>query len=189
MITDNTGPNGEINTDLFQRAMLQYRNCPSQDTKLSPSMCIFGRPIKDFIPILPGKYKPHPTWQDTLQKREEALRKRHMKCAERLSEHTKKLSMLNVGDRVRIQNQVGLNPRKWDRTGSIIEKRPYDQYVIRVDGSGRVTPRNRKFLRKYTPVIEPRPPIHLDDHIKQAIRPTLSKQNKTPEIENYEHNV
>ena len=101
MITDTTGPNGEIDTDSFQRAMLQYRNCPNQDTKLSPAMCIFGRPIKDFIPILPGKYKPHPTWQDTLQKREEALRNHHMKCAERLSEHTKKLPVLNIGDRPR----------------------------------------------------------------------------------------
>ena len=58
MIAENTGPNGNLDTDAFQRAILQYRNCPDPDTKLSPAMCLFGRPIKDIIPILPGKYLP-----------------------------------------------------------------------------------------------------------------------------------
>ena len=28
---------------------------------------------------------------------------------------------------------------------------PYDRYVLRVDGSGRLTTRNRRFLRRFTP--------------------------------------
>ena len=79
LIADNTGRNGELNTD----AILQHRYTPDPDTKLSPAMCLFGRPIKDFIPILPGRYKPHLTWQETLGAREEALRNRHMKAQER----------------------------------------------------------------------------------------------------------
>ena len=152
MITDNTAPNGDLDVDPFQRAILQYRNCPDRDTKLSPAMCVFGRPTKDLIPIFPGRYRPHETWRDTLATREAALRIRHMKSAERWSEHTKKLPPLIVGDHVRIQNQIGPNPRKWDKTGLVIEVRQYDQYMIRVDGSGRVTLRNRRFVRKYTPV-------------------------------------
>ena len=51
-------------------------------------MAVFGRPVKDFLQILPGCHKPHPTWQDILATREEALRNRHMRCKERLCVHS-----------------------------------------------------------------------------------------------------
>ena len=151
LLMDNTGPSGTLDTDSFQRAMLQYRNTPDKETGISPAQCIFGRPIRDFIPIHPGRYEPHPTWKETLLAREEALRNRHMRMAERLTEHTKILPPLKVGDKVRIQNQTGPHPTKWDKTGAVIEVRQFDQYLVKIDGSGRATLRNRKFLRKYVP--------------------------------------
>lgn len=158
LITDNTGPKGDLDTDAVQRAILQYRNTPDPDTKISPAMCIFGRPTRDFIPIPPGRYRPHQTWRETLTAREEALRKRHIRAADAWAEHTKRLAPLKVGDLVRVQNQTGLHPNKWDRTGIVVEVRQHDQYMVKIDGSGRVTLRNRRFLRKFFPVRYDQPP-------------------------------
>ena len=46
-----------------------------------------------------------------------------------------------------------------DRT---VEVRQHDQYAIRVDGSGRITLRNRKFLRKFTPAMTRAAPDNRD---------------------------
>ena len=168
--------------------MLQYRNTPDRDTGLSPAMCVFGRPIRDFIPIPPGRYKPHATWQETLHAREEALRNRHMKMAERLAEHTKCLPPLSVGDHVRIQNQTGPHPLKWDKTGTVVEVRQFDQYVVRVDGSGRVTLRNRKFLRRYTPVLQP-PPIQTIDRDLQLLHAASPSMKSSADLETSRKNI
>ena len=69
--------------------------------------------------------------------------------------HTQHLSPLSVGDFVRLKNQVGPPPNKWDKTGRVLEVRQFDQYVIKVDGYCRMTLRNRKFLRKSSQVALP----------------------------------
>ena len=54
----------------------------------------------------------------------------------------------------------------------MIEVRQYDQYIIRIDGSGRLTLRNRKFLRKYIPVHHPEPRRSIiDDMARFTPRP------------------
>ena len=97
LLSGNTGPGGSLNNDAFRRALQQYRNTPDRETKLSPAICLFGRHLRDFVPMHPDKYLPHKAWQDTLDSREDALRKRHMTAHERLSEHTRRLPPLKVG--------------------------------------------------------------------------------------------
>ena len=151
LLMDNTGPSGSLNTDNFQRAMLTYRNSIDPETKASPALILFGRPIRDAIPIPLGRYCPHNTWKEILAHRERALAKRHSREHEKWTEHTQLLQPLRVGDHVYIQNLVGNNPKRWERTGVIVEVRQFHQYVVRVDGSGRVTLRNRQHLRKFVP--------------------------------------
>ena len=82
--------------------------------------------------------------------REKALAKRALANMERLSTGTRGLPPLIIGDSVVVQNQTGNYPSRWDITGVVVEVREHNQYVIKVDGSGRMTLRNRKFLQKMT---------------------------------------
>ena len=120
-------------------------------------MAVFGREMRDGLPVLPGKYNPHTCWKELLDYREKGLAKRHVAMKEAWTEHTTKLTPLKVGDKVFLQNQRGNNPRRWERTGIILETKPHDQYLVKVDGTGRTTLRNRKFLRKYQPIAKPSP--------------------------------
>ena len=168
LIAGNAGSNGDIDIDSFQKAILQYRNTPDPSTKISPATIVFGRSIKDLIPVLPGKYHPHPYWTQLMLQRERTLDQRHARDHDRWTEHSRPLPPLRVGDRVRVQNQTGNYPNKWDKTGVIVEVKQYHQYNVKMTDTGRVTLRNRKYLRRYerpdttghpTEVIPRQPPI------------------------------
>ena len=154
MLQDNTGPGGTLDTDGFLAALLQHRNTPSSGLDMSPSEVVFGRKVKDLFPIKPGSLKMNPAWQELLRCRDLAMARRHAKRGQDLEEHTRKLRQLKEGEVVSIQNQKGNKPTRWDCTGTVVEVRPNDQYMVKVDGSGRLTMRNRKFLRPIKPVKE-----------------------------------
>ena len=133
------------------RALLAQRNTPDSLTGLSPAQVLFGRPLRDFLPLSPGKYVPRVGWRLTAEQREDAHAKRHIKMAEALTAKTKHLLPLAVHDSVSIQDQTGNTPRRWSKTGKIVELLGHDSYLVKVDGSNRVTKRNRQFLRKLSP--------------------------------------
>ena len=101
-------------------------------------------------------------WQDLANKREQALARRSTKIAARLNQNAKRLEPLQTGTSVFIQNQIGNYPKRWDRRGVIVSDEGYDQYLVRVDGSRRVTRRNRKFLKPFVPY-KPSDSIHFDN--------------------------
>ena len=155
MIRDNTGPKGELDIDKFARALLQYRNTPMQGIGLSPAQILFGREIRDFFPFAPGKAGIRHEWRVTADDREEALAKRHAKNVETWNRNVKELSELQIGQNVLVQNQTGNYPQRWGKTGTVVDRGPGPrQYYIRMDGSRRVSLRNRKFLRKSTAVAD-----------------------------------
>ena len=80
-----------------------------------------------------------------------ALAKPHSRERKKWSKNTRELEDLNIGDHVYLQNLMGNNPLRWERTGVVVEIKPFHQYTIKIDGPGRVTLRDRKYLRKFTP--------------------------------------
>ena len=82
------------------------------------------------------------------------MAKRHMRNEQFYNRHCRTLPELRIGDFVQIQNQDGHYPRRWTKTGRIVETCGNRQYQVRVDGSNRITLRNRRFLRKIYPVVD-----------------------------------
>ena len=134
-------------------ALLHHRNTPCAITGLSPAQILFGRVLRDFLPLQPGKFLPRQEWRQAAETRAIAYSKRIMDKAVHLSQHTRALPRLTMGQQVLIQDQdkASRTYKQWNRTGIIIETGSYDDYKIRIDGSRNVTKRNRQFLK----------PVHL----------------------------
>jgi hypothetical protein len=84
--------------------------------------------------------------------KEASLKTRYARSQEALNTHARTLPPLHIGDRCFVQNGAGNFPKRWDKSGTVTEVLDYDKYIIKIDGSGRVTTRNRKFLRQFTPI-------------------------------------
>ena len=171
LIAGNTGPGGTLKSSFF-KALLTYRNAPSPDTRMSPAMCVLGRPTRDLLPTLPHKLQV--SQDDPSEKRRQAaMRKRQSLAHGRWTEHTGGLSPLRCGDRVHVQNQHGNHPGKSDHTGVVTEVLQYHQYTVRMDGNGRLTTRNRRHLRRNsTPQLSP------DDALRTRLAGIPPRQNQ-----------
>ena len=64
---------------------------------------------------------------------------------------------------VRIQNQRGVDPKRWSKSGKIVEKLDFNQYLVKVDGGGRLTRRNRRFLKKILSTLADKELVEIDE--------------------------
>ena len=174
---ENTSRDGGLDNDKFLRAVMSYRNTPDRDTGRSPAQVIFGRNLKDFLPAPLSRYQPQPQWILLRDDREKALRKRALQNTEKLCVGTKLLNTLQIHDTVQVQNQVGNHPSRWDITGIVVEVKPFDQYVVKIHGSGRLTTRNRKFLRKITPYCSVPNPTIPSSLPQEAVQPPVERDS------------
>ena len=100
------------------------------------------------------------------------------------------LPSLTVGDNVQIQNQHGNRPKRWYTTGVVTEALPNRQYMVVKDGSRRITLRNRKFLRKISPLCRAAPEVPVEDlPVKASVEPltvadddTLTTESPQPSL-------
>jgi hypothetical protein len=142
IIRDNTRANGSIDNDCAARAILQHRNTPLKDLGMSPAQLLLHRELRDHIPVNPSHYQLHKDWILAAAEREKLYARRNdsLEAAYNRDAHT--LQPLTVQTAVMIQTKG-----KWDKSGHIIDVLPHRQYRVKVDGSGRVTLRNRRFMR------------------------------------------
>ena len=83
-----------------------------------------------------------------------------------------------------IQNQDKSSgrPLKWDRQGTVIACKQHDQYLVKVQGSGKLTLRNRRFLRKFqirSPVVQNLGPGAVKDGFP-TVQNTIVKDSAQP---------
>ena len=139
----NTGPGGSLNTDRVSAALLQYLNTPLRGINKSPAQLAAGRQLRDGVPAARQHYKVDIHWRKTLREREIRLAEAHEDIMIKRG-NQRCLPPLKQGCRVWVQDQV---THKWDRSGTVVEGLRYRQYSIRLDGSGRLSRRNRKHLK------------------------------------------
>ena len=154
LIASNTGRSSSLNTDSFMSAILNYHNTPDRDTGLSPAQILYAQVLKDSLPCDPAKLKLRTEWIITSEAREKALSRRHLARHTDLASHSHPLKPLKLNDIVQVQNQRGNNPNKWELSGTVVQFLDYDAYLIKLDGSGRISKRNRRFLRPILPYNE-----------------------------------
>ena len=133
-----------LDNDKFVKAMLTYRNTPVRGLNVSPAEILFNKKLRDGAPIIPGKYIPRKEWVGMLSDRENAHRLRHLAGNEQWSKGTRH-DILDNHTHVLVQNQVGPKKGKWSHSGSIVEHLGHNTYLVRLDGSGRVSKRRREY--------------------------------------------
>lgn len=140
--------NGNLDTDEFAHALLELRNTPRSDG-LSPAQVLFGHPIRSIIPVHQRAYKEKWQKDESFCKEKRVIQK---KKAEKLYNTTAKpLPELSKGDNVSIQDH---RTGRWTSTGTIVEVGSHRQYLVK-RREGRALWRNRRFIRRYRPLMSP----------------------------------
>ena len=145
IVLDNTSADRSLDNDGASRAFLQYRNTPIAETGLSPAQMLLHRQLRDHVPSHPKLYRPSRSWVISATDRERAFEKRNAEMRSRYDSTAHQLAPLVPQTRVMVQTK-----RKWDRSGIVVEVLPHRQYRVRIDGSGRVVLRNRRYLKPAT---------------------------------------
>lgn len=185
ILRDTVGPGGTIDNDRFSRAILQYRNTPIQGFGVSPAQLLFCRDLRDFVPSHPQHYRLNNKWIELADKREAMLSDRNNRIAKLYNKHAHSLKPLQLGIPVLVQNKHDKrHMNKWNLSGRIVEILPHRQYKVRLDGSGRVSLRNRKHIK---PVPNQFSGLASLPHLKSPTPKLHAESDTTPDAEAADH--
>lgn len=131
------------------RALLQYRNTPSQRDRLSPAQKLFGQPIQDTLPAHRRAFAPQ--WQISAEEAEKHAITQAERVEHYYNQHARTLPEIHIGSNVVIQNTI---TKLWDIYGIVTSIGPHRRYYVKT-ASGRVLARNRRYLRRRVPFLPP----------------------------------
>ena len=163
LLRSNVVGSGSLNNDRFMQAMMALRNTPDPDCGVSPAQILFGKPLRDNLKFVHRlrKYSirsMNNVWQKAWKSKERALRIRFARNSREIDRRSRPLRPFKVGEKCLIQNGYGNYPKKWGLSGEVMEVLPHHKYRLKVDGSRRLTIRNRRFLKPHNPS-----PNHMED--------------------------
>ena len=183
LVVGNTKSDGSLDTDRFMRACLNYRNSSIYpDTGRTIAQTLLGRHLRDALPAMKEFYQLKKEYVMERKERELLAAKLNAKHVKFFNRGSKELPELAVGDKVRIQNNTTLRPTRWDKTGEIMRILRDRQYEVMVDGSRRLTVRNRKHLRKVMdPVVGTEETLVEEGEEEDDAQDTLGEAEVVPE--------
>ena len=149
LVANNITGFGALDTDRFLCANLAYHNSMIYpDTGKSIAQSLLGRHLRYSLPAVREFYQIKKEFVMERKKREIVAAKVIRKMVESYDRGSKILSMLSVGDIVRVQNQTTTRTIKWDKNRVVTKLLSNRKYEIIMDGSCCITIRNRRHLRR-----------------------------------------
>ena len=135
-----TTPTGNIDTEGFDRGLLELRNTPFAVGR-SPAQILFGRPLRSCVPAHRRSFAME--WQTKAESCDRRAASRAEDVEDRYNLRARPLPVLGVGVHVRIQSPTS---KRWDTSGVVMGVGRSRDYHVRMP-SGRILWRNRRFLR------------------------------------------
>jgi hypothetical protein len=132
---------GRLDQNLFDMALLEWRNTPKSIDSLAPSQHVFGFLQRTSSPGLPSIYRrlSKDDLEEAMDKKLQNAEKNKFKYDLR----SRNLPNLRIGQMVFIQDPINKN---WQRKGIIVERRNNGRsYLIESNGSKLL--RNRRLLK------------------------------------------
>ena len=106
LLRENIGTNGDLDTDRFGRAILAYRNTPCKDLGQSPAQILYGRSLRDHLPVPKERLQQRKEWIMLKSEREKALSTKYGRIKEALSQHSHNLPPIPLGAVVRSRYKI-----------------------------------------------------------------------------------